>query len=94
MEPTKLAKDSSIIARNVALIAHVARLFAVRGTIISAGCVELRRDSLRGSGNAAARMTELTFHHESTAAESGNCADGESLKLTRRRPVKVDETLH
>jgi hypothetical protein len=41
-EPTKLPTDSSIIASSVALIAHVARLFAVRGTIISAGVVRLR----------------------------------------------------
>src|SRR5580700_7069421 len=38
VEPTKLPTDSTIIASSVALIAHVARLFAVRGTIISAGC--------------------------------------------------------
>jgi hypothetical protein len=38
MEPTKLPRDRRIIASSVALIAHIARLFAVRGTIISAGC--------------------------------------------------------
>ena len=61
MEPTKLAKDSSIIASSVALIAHVARLFAVRGTIISAGCCRAATDTF-----GAAPATSP--HHESTDA--------------------------
>src|SRR4029077_10244382 len=37
IEPPKLPTDSTMIAGSIAHIAHVARLFAVRGTIISAG---------------------------------------------------------
>jgi hypothetical protein len=57
MEPTKLPTDSRIIANSVALVAHVATLFAVRGTIISAAGYAAALLTPCGADNAAARIS-------------------------------------